>query len=124
MASSSELWSTAVTDPCGPMRCARLIAGSPVPLARSTTCIPGCGFAYSTIAAVTALPITADFAFHLSEATRRNEEPHGAGSDAGMLRLLFSRARRRRCCFLGSLRHPALGRRGQLRGLDQLGRFP
>ena len=47
------------------------MAGSPVPLAKSKTRMPGFGRAYSTNAAVTAFPIVADFAFHLSEATRR-----------------------------------------------------
>ena len=50
---------------------ARLIAGSPVPLARSKTRMPSFGCAYSTNAAVTAFPIVADFVFHLSEAISR-----------------------------------------------------
>src|ERR1700761_8188229 len=37
--------------------------------------MPGRGFAYSTRAAVTALPMVADFAFHFSDATSRYEFP-------------------------------------------------
>src|ERR1700686_3055411 len=90
MSSSSELWSTAVTEPWG-TRCARLIPGSPVPLARSRTRMPGVGREYSTKASVTALPSTADFAFHFSTATRRKQEPHGAGFEADTSSLLFTR---------------------------------
>jgi hypothetical protein len=50
---------------------ARLMAGSPIPLARSSTRMPGLGAAHSTSASVTALPIDADFAFHLSDAISR-----------------------------------------------------
>src|SRR6266404_7228113 len=70
-----------MTEPWG-TRCDRLIPGSPVPLARSRTRMPGIGHEYSTKASVTALPSTADFAFHFSAATRRKEEPHGAGFEA------------------------------------------
>ena len=52
------------------------MAGSPVPLARSKTFIPGFGCAYSTRASVTSRPMAADFAFHFSEAIRRYEFPH------------------------------------------------
>ena len=38
--------------------------------------MPGFGCAYSTSASVTAFPIAADFAFHLSDATSRKEFPH------------------------------------------------
>src|SRR5258706_4572163 len=44
--------------------------------------MPGDKRAYSTKASVTALPSMADFAFHFSAATRRKEEPHGAGFEA------------------------------------------
>src|SRR5258706_11997902 len=73
--SESALRSIAVTDPPGRTRWARLIPGSPVPLARSRICIPGLGAAYSTSASVTPLPITADWVFHFSCAIRRWEEP-------------------------------------------------
>lgn len=53
-----------------------LMAGSPVPLARSNTFMPGFGRAYSTSASVTSRPMMADFAFHCSEAIRRYELPH------------------------------------------------
>src|SRR5438552_10251288 len=59
-----------------------LIAGSPVPLARSSTCIPSDGCAYSTSASVTGCPIAADFAFHFSEATRRYWFPQ-SGLESG-----------------------------------------
>src|SRR5258706_13216603 len=79
----SVLRSIAVTDPPGRTRWAMLIPGSPVPLARSRTCIPGRGAAYSTIASVTPLPITADWVFHFSGAIRRWEEPQdGYGEGA------------------------------------------
>src|SRR5208337_3683457 len=87
---------TAVTEPWGPTRCARLIAGSPVPLAKSTTRMPGNGREYSTKALVTALPIAADFAFHFSAATKRNEEPHGAGFAVDISPLLLARFLERR----------------------------
>src|SRR6266404_3964638 len=70
-----------MTEPWG-TRCDRLIPGSPVPLARSRTRMPGIGHEYSTKASVTALPSAADFAFHFSVAIRRKEEPHGAGFEA------------------------------------------
>src|ERR1700675_28361 len=70
-----------MTEPWG-TRCARLIPGSPVPLARSRTRMPGDGREYSIKASVTALPSTADFAFHFSAATRRKQDPHGAGFEA------------------------------------------
>jgi len=57
--------------PEAPIFDAMLIAGSPVPLARSRTFIPGCGRAYSTKAFVTSRPMAADLAFHFSAATRR-----------------------------------------------------
>jgi hypothetical protein len=56
------------------------MAGSPVPLARSKTRMPGRGCAYSTSDSVTALPIAADFAFHLSVAIRRYWLPHSGSS--------------------------------------------
>src|SRR5579864_670799 len=59
-----------------------LIAGSPVPLARSSTCIPSAGRAYSTSASVTDCPMAADFAFHFSEATRRYWFPQ-SGLESG-----------------------------------------
>src|SRR5271166_4630762 len=90
MSSNSELWSTAVTEPFGPTRSERLIPGSPVPLAKSITNMPGSGREYSTRACVTASPITADFAFHFSAATRRKEEPHGAGFEAHTSDLLLA----------------------------------
>src|ERR1700680_944323 len=70
-----------MTEPWG-TRCTRLIPGSPVPLARSRMRMPGVGDEYSTHASVTAWPSAADFAFHFSAATRRKEEPHGAGFEA------------------------------------------
>ena len=66
----------------GPTRPANVIPGSPVPLARSSTCIPTAGRAYSTKASVTGVPKVADFAFHFSEATSRYCVPH-AGSESG-----------------------------------------
>src|SRR5208337_1993458 len=129
MSSSSELWSTAVTEPRGPTRCARLIPGSPVPLARSRTSMSGNGREYSTIASVTAVPITADFAFHFSAATRRNEEPHGAGFEAHTSGLLFTRFLGRRGsgfgnCRLGNRGPSRLRLRHQFRWLQPLGRLP
>src|ERR1700682_6834901 len=78
-----------MTEPWG-TRCVRLIPGSPVPLARSRTRMPGDGREYSIKASVTALPSTADFAFHFSAATRRKEEPHRAGFEADTSGLLFA----------------------------------
>src|SRR5258708_1731688 len=52
--------------------------------------MPGVGHEYSTKASVTALPSTADFAFHFSAAIRRKEEPHGAGFEADTSGLLFA----------------------------------
>src|SRR5260370_24168295 len=57
---------------------------------------------YSTRASVTALPITADFAFHFSAATRRKLELHGAGFEADISGLLFTRLLRRRGSFSGA----------------------
>src|SRR5205814_3318893 len=76
-ATSSNSWlrSTAVTCPAGPTRAATLIPGSPVPVARSSACIPGCGSAYATNAWVTPCPIAADLAFHFSAAIRRYDDP-------------------------------------------------
>src|SRR2546430_14175512 len=51
----------------------------------------GEGCEYSIKASVTALPSTADFAFHFSAATRRKEESHGAGFEADTSGLLFTR---------------------------------
>src|ERR1039457_1368696 len=140
MSSSSELWSTAVTEPPGPTRCASVIPGSPVPLARSRTRMPGNGREYSTRSSVTALPSTADFDFHVSAATRRYEELHGAGFEADTSGLFFTRLLAGRCgsglgerrfggcCF----RNRCFRNRGsawlwlrqQLRGLQALGRLP
>src|SRR5882757_5536728 len=47
--------------------------------------MPGRGCAYSTSASVTALPIAADFAFHLSVAMRRYWLPHPGSSLAEVL---------------------------------------
>src|SRR6202030_217356 len=93
-----------MTEPWG-TRCARLIPGSPVPLARSRIRMPGVGHEYSTKASVTALPSTADFAFHFSAAIRRKEEPHGAGFEADTSGLLFA-------CQLGRSGNGFGGRRG------------
>src|SRR6202140_5663017 len=133
MSSSSELWSTAVTEPWG-TRCARLIPGSPVPLARSRTRMPGVGHEYSTNASVTALPSTADFAFHFSAAIRRKEEPHGAGLEADTSGLLFACQRGRSGNGFGGRGsgRPGFGRDGpsrlrfryQFRRLQPLGRLP
>src|ERR1700716_3206044 len=82
----SALRSSAVTCPVDPTRVARLIAGSPVPLAKSSTSMPGFGCAYSTSASVTAWPMAADFAFHFSEATRRYwlpQPPWGSAGESG-----------------------------------------
>src|ERR1700686_3544201 len=79
-----------MTEPWG-TQCAKLIPGSPVPLARSRARISGNGREYSTRASVTALPSAADFAFHFSVAVRRKEEPHGAGFEADTLGPLFTR---------------------------------
>src|ERR1035437_1960534 len=126
MASRSELWSTAVTEPCGPTCAARLIPGSPVPLARSMTRMPGNGREYATRASVTARPIAADFAFHFSAATRRNEEPHGAGFEADISDFLFTRflGRRRRGCGFDRRRPPRLRFGQQFRRLQAFGRLP
>src|SRR5260221_12234319 len=51
--------------------------------------MPGDKRAYSTKASVTALPSMADFAFHFSAATRRKEEPHGAGFEADTQAFFF-----------------------------------
>src|SRR5258706_8738799 len=82
--SESALRWTAVPDPPGKTRWPKLIPGSPVPLARSRTCIPARGAAYSTSASVTPLPITADWAFHFACAIRRWDEPQDGEGDGGV----------------------------------------
>src|SRR6202795_4340143 len=114
-------------------RCARLIPGSPVPLARSRTRMSGDGREYSIKASVTALPSTADFAFHFSAATRRKEEPHGAGFEAdtsGLLTCLLGHTGNGFACYgfrgrgFGYHCPPRLRFRHQFRWLQPLGRLP
>src|SRR5260370_22781037 len=85
---------------------------------------------YSTRASVTALPITADFAFHFSAATRRKLELHGAGFEADISGLLLMRPFRRQGSGFGgrgfaNRRTPRLGHRlrHQFLRLQPLGRF-
>src|SRR5260221_11458494 len=96
--------------------------------------MPGDKRAYSTKASVTALPSMADFAFHFSAATRRKEEPHGAGFEADTSGLPFTRLPGRggsgfsSCRFggrgFGSHDPPGLRFRHQFRWLQPLGRLP
>ena len=73
------------------------MAGSPVPLAKSRTCIPERGAANWQMASVTLAPIEADCERHLSEAATRNAEPQfalavavRAGATVGVLPLTSS----------------------------------
>src|SRR5208283_1439709 len=120
--SNSELWSTATTEPSGPTRCARLMAGSPVPLARSSTTMPSIGCEYSTSASVTTPPMAADFAFQFSAAIKRYCEPHRAALDGDISGLRLPRLAR--SGGFGS-RRPRLFRLGQqFRRFHPLRRFP
>src|SRR5579859_4686091 len=111
------------------MRRARLIAGSPVPLAKSSTRIPGAGCAYSTKASVTGCPMAADLAFHFSAATRRYWAPQ-LGSEPGF-DVIDAQGRREVLCFLFLLVRSRLswrlalaGRGFQIGRLQALGRLP
>src|SRR5580658_11133984 len=94
----------------------------------------GSGHEYSTKAAVTAPPSTADFAFHFSEATRRKDEPHGAEFAADTSGLFSARflglcgggfgGRRFGSRSFGSRDAPRRGLGHQFRRLQPLGRFP
>ena len=95
MARRSALRSSAVTFPVGAIRVAMVMAGSPVPLARSRTSFQA-GLGVSTRVSVTSRPMAADFAFHFSEAVRRKDMPQsGLGLVVmGAFKILTAKAAR------------------------------